>query len=380
MALTELGFNRVTYEEALETIIERTKLLFGEDIDTSENSTIGKIIRLYCSDVEENQELAESIYLSTFPNTAIGVNLDRVAKLVGISRNAATFAEHEITITGTAGSTVEMGFLVSSGDVIFHTVNNYIIESEGTVVVTVECNEAGIIGNVPLGAIDTIVNPSANVTEISHTDVIKLASDVETDHELRSRIALAGSTGSGTIDAVRSVIMRVEGVESVYIEENSTNSTVGNLPPHSFQCFVFCPQSAEQAVAEAIFSQKPLGIDTYGDKTYTVTDLGGGSHSINFSKTEEVQIYVKCAVTVSSSLFDTQIIKDNIVNRLSKYSNGQDVTATSLYSEVYVDSVLDVTQLEISTDGTNYSTEPIEISNSQVVRIEPNNITITVTV
>ena len=37
MALTELGYERPTYDDLLEAQIERAKLLFGEDIDTNEN-------------------------------------------------------------------------------------------------------------------------------------------------------------------------------------------------------------------------------------------------------------------------------------------------------------------------------------------------------
>lgn len=381
MPLTAQGFQRKTYDDILTEQTNRARLLFGDDIDTSEQSVFGKMLRLYCLDAAENQELAEGVYLSAFPNTASGVGLDRLMQLAGISRNPATYAQHTVKITGTANSTVEMGFLVSSGDVVFHTVDNYTIGSDGTVSATVECNDAGTIGNVAVGSIDTIVNPAANVTSITHTAITQTAENIETDYSLRNRFsqALSGS-GSGTLDSIRGAILRVSGVESVLIIENSTDFAVGGIPAHSFICYVLAPVSAKQAIAEAIFSKKPVGIATAGEVSSTVTDSGGGSHTINFSWAEEVKIYVKCTISTDGnySADSLQQIKDNVVNKISAYTNGQDVTATSLYSAIYVPGVTDVTALTISLDGITYGTTKIAIADNQVARISADNIEVTV--
>lgn len=381
MPLTAQGFQRKTYDDILTEQTNRARLLFGDDIDTSEQSVFGKMLRLYCLDAAENQELAEGVYLSAFPNTASGVGLDRLMQLAGISRNPATYAQHTITITGTANIYVPMGFLVSSGDIVFHTVDNYTIGSDGTVTATVECNDSGTIGNVAVGSIDTIVNPAANITGITHTAITHTAENIETDYSLRTRFsqALSGS-GSGTLDSIRGAIMRVSGVESVLIIENETGETVNGIPAHSFICYVLAPVSSKQAIAEAIFSKKPVGISTVGDVSSTVTDIGGGSHVIKFSWTQEVQIYVKCTIVTDStySSDSLQQIKDNIINKLSAYTNGQDVTATSLYSAIYVSGVTDVTSLTISPNGTTYSATMITIAENQVARITADNIEVTV--
>lgn len=381
MPLTDNGFERQTYDDILTTMIERARLLFGEDIDTSENSTFGKILRLYCLDAAENQELAEGVYLSAFPNTASGVSLDRLCPLVGISRNPATYAQHTITITGTAGTVIDMGFLVSAGDVVFHTVDSNTIGSGGTVSVIVECNDAGTVGNVAVGDINSIVNPTVGVSTITHTAVKLLARDKESDYELRKRFSQAlQGTGSGTLDAIKGAILRVSSVESVYIEENETSEKVGSLPAHSFRCYVSAPTSAKQSIAEAIFSKKPLGVASVGDVFNAVHDAGGGVHTIYFSWTTEVKIYVKCSINTDSSYSDDslQAIKTNIVEKINKYVNGQDVTATSLYSAIYVDGVTDVTSLQISSNGTSYGTTAIEVSNSEIARTALAYIEVTV--
>ena len=381
MPMTEQGFHRLTYDDILNAQIERAKLLFGEDIETSESSTFGKILRLYCLEAAASQELAEGVYLSAFPNTAFGVGLDRVCALAGISRNPATHAQHKIAIYGTAGATIDMGFLVSAGDVVFHTLNSYTISTDGVAYAIVECNDAGTVGNVAVGDITGIVNPDADVTRIEHTSIEKLAVDVETDYELRSRFAQALSgTGSGTLDSIKGAILRVSGVETVLIEENTTDAEVDGIPAHSFRCHVLAPATAAQAIAEAIYSKKPLGIGTAGDVEMTITDAGGGNQVIRFSWTEEVSIHVKCTISTNGDYSSTIVnnIKDGIISKLSAYTNGQDVTATSLYGVVYVDGVEDVTSLTISADGATYGTDTIVIAPNEVARAIASNIEVTI--
>ena len=382
MPLTEKGFQRLTYDDILNMQIDRAKLLFGEDIDTTDKSVFGKFLRLYCLDAAQNQELAEGVYLSAFPNTASGVGLDRLCPLVGISRNPATYARHNITIIGTAGETVEAGFLVAAGEIIFHTTQDYAIGDDGTVSVIVECNESGTVGNVEIGKIKDIVNPNANVKSILHTDIETIADDFETDYSLRTRFSQAFSTvGSSTLEAIRGAILRVTGVESVLILENDTNIVnEAGVPAHSFRCYVLAPESLKQEIGEAIFSKKPIGVGTDGTETVTTTDIGGGTHTIKFSWTETVGIHVRCTLVTDSNFSDEKLqeIKDNIVEKLSRYGNGQDVTASSLYADVYVDGVTDVTVLEISPDGSSYGASVIEINDHQVARTTDAYIEVTV--
>lgn len=370
MPLTDKGFERQTYEEILSIQTERAKILFGDDIDTTENSTFGKILRLMCMDSAEHQQTAEKVYLGAFPNTADGVSLDRLCRLVGISRNPATYAQHEIEVTGTTAGLVPMGFLVAAGDVVFHTVDSFrLVDGKATVIV--ECNEAGTIGNVEVGEINTIVNPDTSITAIKHTAVYQAAEEIETDYELRKRFpqAISGA-GSGTPDSLRGAILRVSGVESVLIQENYSTEEVDGIPAHSFRCYVLAPKSAKQEIAEAIFSKKPIGVSTAGTEAVEIADVGGGLHLIRFSWTEEKTVYIKCNITTDSSFSadSIQTIKDNLIAKLEAYTNGQSVTVTSLYSAIYISGVTDVTYLATSSNGTTYGTAPITLAVSQVAR------------
>ena len=132
--LTEKGFYRPTYDELLEAQEMRAKQLFGDDIDTSNLSVLGKYIRINVSDLDELWQTLEGVYNARFPNTSSGVSLERLCVFAGISRNPATHAKHFVRIAGAKDTVIEGGFLVAneSQEQTFHTYEDYVVGANGT--------------------------------------------------------------------------------------------------------------------------------------------------------------------------------------------------------------------------------------------------------
>lgn len=384
MALTELGFERPTYDDLLAAQIDRAKLLFGEDIDTNESTPLGKYIRLNVTDLADCYEILEKIYFARFPHTASGTSLDRLCPFAGITRNQATYAKHNVTFHGVVGEYVPVGFEVSTADGVttFHTYEALLIGEDGTVSGVVECEEAGTIGNVGTGKIDTIVNPDANVESITHTGIASYGEDIETDLALRQRFdASISGAGSGTASSISGAIARVPLVDGVTVVENDTDTEKDGIPPHSFECFVLAPESQDTLVAEAIWSKKPLGIKAYGDVEVEIIDNAGVSHIVNFSRTKQVDIYVKMSIFTNNyfELDGVQQIKDYVASYINNLKNGEDVYLSSLYSYIYkAAGIVNVSSLTMGTDGSSYSTDNIPITAEYVARISTANIEVVV--
>lgn len=129
---------------------------------------LGKFIRINAYDQALAEEEAEAIYYARFPNTATGVSLDRLCAFVGIKRNSAIPAQYQVKVTGIAGETVPIGFLVcTESNVIYYNTQAAEIGANGTCIICVECIESGTIGNVRAEEINTIKNPSAYVDEVT---------------------------------------------------------------------------------------------------------------------------------------------------------------------------------------------------------------------
>lgn len=373
MGLTETGFTRPTYNDILQNKINKAKELFGEDIDTSEFSLFGKFIRIDAYDLAKAYEDLELIYYARFPNTARGVSLDRLCTFVGISRNPATAAIHEVTIKGTPNYVVPIDFIVSTeNEINFYTISETTISSDGQAVLTVACDTIGLVGNVNNNDITKIVNPDTNVTEIISSERITDGESEESDTELRKRFKLAAQGGgSCNANSVISNVLRVPTVVSVNLIEDLDN--------HTFSTYVYGGDNYDDEIAKAIFEKAPVGIKTLGDITKTVKDISGFSHTIKFSHTTPVTIYVKFTIVKNDNFpsdGNTQI-KNNIVDYINNLGVGADVITTSIYPKIYsVTGVQNVTDLQLSINGTTWSASDISISDNQVANIIDSRITI----
>lgn len=375
--LTETGYVRRTFDEILQDKIATAKELFGEDIDTSETSVLGKFLRINAYDQEMAEEEAEGIYYARFPNTATGTSLDRLCVFVGITRNPATASQYTVTVTGTAGTTVPQGFLVSTeSDIEFSNTADTTIGTDGTCTITVECTETGTIGNISASDINTIVNPAANITSVVGTALVSSAVDVETDTALRQRFnEVKEGQGSCNENSIRAALLSVSGVTSASVIVNDTEETDSDgRPPHSFQCYVAGSNYEQSDIANAIFNKKPLGIKTYGDISVIVTDDGGNIHPIYFSEVTDVDVTVSVKIKINSDFnitSGTTDISNAIVAYINSLGVGTDVILTSLYGYIFsVDGVEDVTELLLGTQGSTATASNITISQWEVAQCQ----------
>lgn len=382
MGITETGYYRSTYEDILSELTAKAQELFGEDIDVSELTPLGKLLNIMAYVRAKDHELAELIYYSRFPNTANGISLDRLCPFLGLTRNTAIPSRYTVTATGEEGTTIPVGFLVSTeSDITFYTTEEKTIAAgETTCTITVECTTEGTIGNVAAKEINEIVNPEAGIDSVVGVSIVSAGEDEESDYELRKRIEIASEgSGSGNASSIRAALIRIPTVESAVVIVNDSNSTdsKGN-EPHSIAVYVAGGENYSQEIAEAIFNTKPAGIQTNGTIIKTVTDNGGYTHQIKYNKMQTVNVTVAVSIvtTVDFETTGIETIKNNIKNYINSFGFGDDVIYSTLYGYIYaVKGVEKVTELKLSTDGTTFTTNDIEISILECARCD----TVTVT-
>lgn len=124
MPMTENGFRKLTYAEILEAQITRAKDLFGNDMDTSEKSVLGKYIRLNTSDFAEQEAALEAVYLARYIDTATGISLDRLTPFANIRRNGATQAMLSVSPRKYQHNGCDYSHEYQTGDSIRHAVSH----------------------------------------------------------------------------------------------------------------------------------------------------------------------------------------------------------------------------------------------------------------
>lgn len=376
MPLTSKGFERLTYNDIVNKKIQKAKELFGEDIDTSELTPLGKFIRINAFDLAEAEEEAEYIYYSIFPNTASGVSLDRLCTFVGISRNPATSAIYKVKVVGTTGYTVPIGFLVSTeSGIIFYNIQDTEIVN-GECEITVWCTQTGTAGNVEIASINKIVNPSSDITSINGIELVSLGTADETDYELRKRFEQAREgAGACTEASIKAALMRVPTVTSAGVIVNDTTETDSRgRPPFSFECFVNGGENYHNEIAETIYNRKPIGIKTYGSISETVVDDGGYKHIINFSHTKKIAVKVLAKIKTDTAYEGTvgaEDIKENLTTYINNLGVGESVILSALYGQIHtVSGVDEVLELKLSKDGDNFEAKNITVEKWEVVSCE----------
>lgn len=382
--LNDLGYCRPTFDELLTKQEERAKILFGDDIDISGQSVLGKFIRLCVDDYADIYEDLEQIYYSRFPNSASGTALDRLCPFAGLTRNPATYAQHKIEVHGTPDTIIKSDFLVcSSGGIEFHPVEESTIGENGAAQITVEAERAGVSGNVD--EITEIVNPAEKIDSITYLEMVYLAEDTERDYPLRIRFGKTISgTGSGTVNSIIGAVQRVSGVSGINLVENSTSETdAQGRPPKSFEVYVFAPPEQDYAIAEAIFSKKPVGIPCLGDVAVEVRDAGGLPHTVRFSRTIKVLVYLKISIKTNRffEMDGAEKIKESLSDYVSTLENGQDVVLSSLFGYIHKTAgVVETDELLLSTDKEHFTIQNILCGAYEKATLNPDDIELKVAV
>ena len=362
MALDITGFHRRTYDEILTEQITHAKELFGEDINTSDLTPLGKYIRINTYDLSLAEGEMEFLYYGIFPNTATGVSLDRLCVFVGITRTQATNAKYKVIVNGTSGAEIPKGFLVGTESGInYANEEATVIGEDGTAVITVECVESGEIGNVPATEINTIVNPAADISTVIGESIEFKGEEAESDPDLRKRFLDArNGMGSCNAAAIRSALLRVPTVTHAGVVVNDTNLVDSDgRPPHSFECYIDGGNDYHKEIAETIFDKKPIGIKTVGTISQEIVDIGGYTRIINFSHVKRIPVYIRLSIKTDSTFVNAtgrEQIKNNLENHISNVGIGKSLIFTSLYGQIHnVQGVTEVTELLLSTNEETWA-------------------------
>jgi len=395
--ITTAGFVRKAYDDILEEMNERAQQVnfFGPDVDLSEYGEVGIFTQLMALALADQWEDFEDIYFSAFPDTAEGVSLDRVVALGGLSRRPATKALVTISASGTVGTSIPIGSKFQTSQAIqFETIATGTIAASG---VSIESRAvvAGNSGVVPAGTITEITNPIAGVNAVNNPIASSGGFPIEADYELRDRFDERSISGGSSVPAILNALLNLANVTSAKVSENTTDSIdVEGLPPHSIQCIV-SGSATDTQIAETIFNSKAAGIETYGSNSKIVLDDNGDPHTINWDVPTDKFVNVIVNITKNSewvaaneTAVKTATIEaiggiDTVAGVATQYLGigvGEDVQSYLPITKFDNISGIDSVQVLIAfAPATPTSSATLNITSSQVARVDTANVTVNAT-
>ena len=385
--VTDEGFKRKRLDVLLDEIDTAVKLIFGENFNVSPESPDGQINGVVAESNANIWEIAEEAYNAFNPNAATGSGLSNLVQLNGIIRRAATYSTVTLTVTGTNGTLIPAGSLVSTVD----TNSQFTTDADVTIPVglttTVEAT-AVITGPIialatTISVIDTLLTGWDTVNNVSDATE---GQDEETDVELRARREKSvARDATAIVDAIFAEVLAVDGVTQLTVLENETNTgpDVNGLPAHSVEVIVVGGTDAD--IAQAIFVKKTLGATAHGDTTIQVADNQGINHPIKFSRPTEIDIFVIVNLTVFAdypSDGDDQIkqaILDyafgDLVNGRG-FGLGDDVIHSEIYTPINTVEGHTVDSMFIKISAPADQTADITIGDTEISNFTLVNITV----
>lgn len=391
-------------DDILDAMMVDAKQYFGSDLNDTSTSIIRTFYRPIAERLAEAQEDIGLVLDSSQIDYAEGEALDLLTALIGIKREPATPATGEVEFSRDEAAATD--YPIPSGTrvqtdsddpVVFETTESTAI-AEGTTSATaaVEALQDGVHGNVGANTIRVCPDWPSGVEEVTNPAETSGGSEEETDIELRRRAKTELAQGSrASAPSLINSVRRVAGVTSVSIfinDTNTDNTADGGLPDHSFELVVAGGDSSE--IAQTIVDTKAAADTSYsGAYGTTVTGTGelpnGQTLDVEFSRPEEVKLYITADVTTTDEYDGNNAVKDSIIdyiggiltsgNEVEGLGVGEDVIHGEIEYQIRdIDGVHDVTTLNVDTVDPPEGTSNIAISDSQVATADGTDDSITI--
>lgn len=378
------GMHIPTYSEIRDDLIQQMKSIFGEDIYIDEDSKDYQQISIFAKKIFDTNALGLLVYNNRTPNTAIGIGLDNLCALVGITRKPATYSTVQLTITGNAGTTITNG-KATDGTYTWNLPASVTIPDNGTIVVEATCDVSGSI-TAAANTINTIATPTFGWLSVTNTYVASAGVDVETDAELRGRYANATYQPSKTVfDGLLENIEALEGVTRSKIYENDTNEVDSNgLPAHSITAVV--EGGEDKDIATAIYFKKTPGCYTNGTTSVDLMTLSGNEATIRFYRPTDVNVRVKISIKQLPGYNSTYAdeIKEAVYNYLANLDIAETVYRSIIWS-VAVQTMASINSptfsvlgVQLASGEQQFSDQDIPMTFNQVASVDKQNIQVVV--
>lgn len=226
------------------------------------------------------------------------------------------------------------------------------------------------------------------VQGLNQLDATTVGRDLEADVELRlRRVEDLRAQGNATIEAIKSDVLEVVGVDEVFVFNNPGDTVDGDgLPPHSFEVVVKAPAATDAQIATAIFLSGGAGIGSFGSITEIVTDSQGFSQTIKFSRATEKTIFIDITVVTNTDpavgpiypVDGDEQVKTALVAKGNTLGIGDDVILEFIKCGAFdVPGVTDITVFEMDITAFPSATSNIPIGGREIADFDTSRIVVT---
>lgn len=371
--------------------IEELRTIRGfENMDFSDETPQGGIanaITLVKDDLVRNNAYIANQFN---PNLAKGAFLDAIGSLTSTKRFKATFTiVYDVELRGSANTFIPNTLTAVTADGNeFKIVGPTVIGLNGIVKANFKAVKEGSIPCVA-GALDTVSTSVLGLESITNPNDGVLGKDKENDIRFRRRREnTLAIQGTGTSEAIVSGLYSLPSVRSLKFLENQASIpvTIEDVDLVANSIWACVDGGTDEEIARMIKAKKSDGCALNGSTEVSIVDeFSGQTLEYKFDRPEEIPILLR--ITVKNSSLSPQTL---IPYACMEWANGnltaddglvvgRSVSPYEIGSAINeVEKSFHILDIEISTDGTTWSSSVLEIKAWQVARLTAPAVTVIV--
>jgi hypothetical protein len=363
------------------------------NLDIDADSPQGQANGIFAAQLALAWEAIGALEAARSRDGAEGALLDEQGKLTGTARDGARATVVPCQLALEAGTLIEqdaLASIVGHPELTFYPnvdeISGFTAPATGSYNISFVCTQTGPIVVSP-STLTVITTPISGWTSITNAAAGVTGAEVATDAQARQEqeadLMQAGSSTAQAIQAAlpydAELLTGVPGVLSCSVLENYGDYTDENgLPGHSIEVVIYNDSTEDpDAIAAAIWAEKPAGIVTYGALSGSYTDVNGTVQTVRYSKTAARPVYLVYTLTKGAGYVGDTAVKAAIVAAMiAKYTEtGADVNALHAHAlPLALTGVLDVTAFALGfapgpTGMSNLSVNVREIATFDVARV-----------
>ena len=394
--MTENGFVPKRLADILDSITTKTQALTDPETglhpfaNESADTLFGQFGQIIAEELAICWEAAYQASTQFDPLNASGVPLRGLVQINGLNPNFGSATEIAMTLTGTYGTVIPAGSLISNQDSseTYATVADVVIPVGGSATVNAVCQTKGPY-DPAINTIISIKTPVYGWSGATNTGTISVGTNAETDEQLHIKQQKAtAATSYRQVDAILAGIMNVPGVKFARLKLNKTLTTDADGVTGKTIAPVVVG-GTDEAVAEAL-RLKAGTLDNFQGTT-SVSFVGplGDTQVVSFYRPTEIPIYISIDITLTENstfpLDGIDQIKQAIVDYaeydqegVNGFPPGADVVISRLYTPINSVPGFKVNSLEIGLSAGTESTSDISIDWNEIATFDVANITVSV--
>ena len=386
------GIQIESYADILNDIINGTPdvpglvTIYGSDINTGSNTPDGNFINIFALSKEDVLQLCVSIYDSFDPDQAVGVALDGISQLCGITRKGGSYTETNITLVATQSVTLygldsltQTPFTISDANGNqFYLKNSATYGSATYGTVAFQAANVGYIQVIP-NTITNIVTITPGVASVNNPSAPTLVGEnQETDAALRiRRQASVSLPAQGELYGLYAGLLQVNGLLQTVIYNNTSSGTdIRGVPAHSI--WVITDGGAAADIGNVLYKYVSMGCGMHGTTAVNITPTYGSVITVNYDPAVYQNFYAtmrltsKSGLSISGTAIQTYLSSNYI---LGIYEPADITTLDTLIHQYSSDLVMNNAGVSLTNGSFGTSVLPSAYKNKLV--LPAANITIT---